>query len=55
MKLRSAPAAPSPRYRREHGLGTNLGRPRHHSVSAGCQSSMRFPSGSVIQPNFPKS
>lgn len=32
-----------------------LGRPRHHSVAIGCQSSTRFPSGSVIQPNFPKS
>ena len=28
---------------------------RHHSVATGCQSSTRFPSGSVIQPNFPKS
>ncbi len=32
-----------------------LWRPRHHSVAIGCQSSTRFPSGSVIQPNFPKS
>jgi hypothetical protein len=30
-------------------------RARRYSVSAGCQSSTRFPSGSVIQPNFPKS
>jgi hypothetical protein len=28
---------------------------RHYSVAIGCQSSTRFPSGSVIQPNFPKS
>ena len=31
------------------------GRPRHHSFAIGCQSSTRFPSGSVSQPNFPKS
>ena len=28
---------------------------RHYSDAMGCQSSTRFPSGSVIQPNFPKS
>ncbi len=35
--------------------GDSSGPARHQSVATGCQSSTRFPSGSVNQPNLPKS
>ncbi len=41
--------------RRWLGRLARTGTDQHQSVVTGCQSSTRFPSRSVIQPNFPKS
>jgi len=35
--------------------GLHPGPARYQPAATGCQSSTRFPSGSVNQPNFPKS
>jgi hypothetical protein len=38
-----------------HASGDSSGPARHQAAATGCQSSTRFPSGSVTQPNLPKS